>query len=317
MLIDNLIEKILIQPAEELKADHLRILSAFCNAAFVTQHRRLLIDGNLDVDIHLTLGWKGSNLKKQVPVLQKLDSQGKSFECTYYDDYPPIHSKIYVWFRDGKPITAFQGSCNYSTQAFDVVKQKNTMAKCDAVQAAEYIDSFSNLYKSINDYSDSTQTAENFQNEINYQGDDTNLQDGWLKISLLSRNGNMGTRSALNWGQRPGREPNQAYIPVPKSMHDSFPDFFPPKEEHFTIETVDGDIFFAVMAGDNRKHIETPKYSGEQNNSWLGKYFRKRLGVQEGEFVSKEDLENYGRTYVSLIKIGENHFQMDFSKPSV
>ena len=45
----------------------------------------------------------------------------------------------------------------------------------------------------------------------------------------------------------------------------------------------------------------------------MGKYFRYRLNVANGKFVTKEDLINYGRTTVDFYKIDEEQYQMDFS----
>jgi len=117
-------------------------------------------------------------------------------------------------------------------------------------------------------------------------------------------------RSGLNWGQRPEyrREPDQAYIPIPKKVHQLHPDFFPPRNHEFTIVTDDGQSFIAVIAQDNNKAIET-----RYDNSIIGRYFRDRLKVERGSPVVYEDLEKYGRNSVSLHKLGEDLYFLDFS----
>ena len=58
----------------------------------------------------------------------------------------------------------------------------------------------------------------------------------------------------------------------------------------------------------NDKAITTP-----ENNSKLGEYFRYRLGLANGAFVTKEDLLRYGRTDVDFYKIDDEQYYMDFS----
>lgn len=56
------------------------------------------------------------------------------------------------------------------------------------------------------------------------------------------------------------------------------------------------------------KAITTP-----ENNSKLGEYFRYRLGLPNGAFVTKNDLIRYGRTDVDFYKIDDEQYYMDFS----
>ena len=58
----------------------------------------------------------------------------------------------------------------------------------------------------------------------------------------------------------------------------------------------------------NDKAITTPA-----RNSDLGEYFRNRLGLANGDFVTREDLDRYGRTNVIFIKLDEETYYMDFS----
>ena len=62
------------------------------------------------------------------------------------------------------------------------------------------------------------------------------------------------------------------------------------------------------MAQDGDKAIHSTK-----NNSLLGKYFRKRLGVPLGEFVTRQHLQAYGRTDIKICKIDNETYFMDFS----
>ena len=49
------------------------------------------------------------------------------------------------------------------------------------------------------------------------------------------------------------------------------------------------------------------------SNAQLGEYFRNRLGLSNGAFVTKADLETYGRTDVTFYKLDEEQYYMDFA----
>lgn len=119
-------------------------------------------------------------------------------------------------------------------------------------------------------------------------------------------------RSGLNWGQRPeeAREPNQAYIPVPIEIARS--GFFPPSGVPFKVLTTDQKQFIMTVAQDNDKALETP-----QNNSLIGRYFRRRLGVPSGDPVFVEDLNEFGSRFVAFYRVDDHeeewNYVMDYS----
>ena len=117
----------------------------------------------------------------------------------------------------------------------------------------------------------------------------------------IKRGGNyiVPQRSGLNWGQRPGREANQAYLAVPVSIQKS--GFFPERGEYFIMECDDGFKFKCVRSQANGKALETPS-----DNSIIGSYFRARLGVRSGHMVTIDHLARYGRTSIDI------HYQNDF-----
>jgi len=134
-----------------------------------------------------------------------------------------------------------------------------------------------------------------------------------LTLSLLARGGETGTKSGLNWGQRDGREPNQAYIPLPAEGARS--GFFPLEgnpngkhNPHFSVLTDDGVNLILRVEQQNNKAITTPL-----NNSLIGEYFRNRIGAANGAYVTRQDLERYGRTDVTFYKLDDEQYFMDFS----
>ena len=72
--------------------------------------------------------------------------------------------------------------------------------------------------------------------------------------------------------------------------------------------TDDGVNLILRVEQQNDKAITTPL-----NNSLLGEYFRHRLGMENGAYINRQDLENYGRTDVTFYRIDDEQFFMDFS----
>lgn len=113
-------------------------------------------------------------------------------------------------------------------------------------------------------------------------------------------------RSGLNWGQRPGRDPNQAYLPVPVEIQRS--GFFPERGDIFKVECDDGVVLTCVRAQDNGKAIESPT-----DNSIIGIYFRDRLRVRPGHMVTIDHLHMYGRISVDIYIRSPHFYYLDFS----
>ena len=106
-----------------------------------------------------------------------------------------------------------------------------------------------------------------------------------------------------------GREPNQAYIPLSSKVYRG--DFFPARGHHFTLHTDDGQVIICARRQDNGKALHST-----ENNSIIGEYFRRRLGVPLGKPVAKADLKKYGRFDIVFYKIDDDNYYMDFSPPS-
>lgn len=114
------------------------------------------------------------------------------------------------------------------------------------------------------------------------------------------------------------RNPNEAYIRVPKkiAMTGFFPEYnakakHKEEQKRFTIVTDDNEIFSCVRtSGGFGKEIETP-----QDNSELGRYFRKRLGLADGAYIDVKAMKAYGRFDVTFYKTDEEAYVMDFSRP--
>ena len=236
----------------------------------------------------------------------RLESTGL-FECHYRIELPAVHSKVYVWMANGNPVRAFVGSANYTQQGFGLARNRGeAMSEDDPQEAFHYFELILNGAMEIGH--DDIEDHVRFHNE----GQTPDENSDCRAVPLVDRYGNVQTSAGLNWGHRQqagyNRNLNEAYIQIGAQLGRE--DFFPPRPTRFTIHTDDGASFIAVRAQKSAPGdaIETP-----QNNALLGEYFRNRLGVPGGTFVTTAMLDAYGRRNVEFCKIDDENFLMDFS----
>lgn len=318
MIAENLYQKVLIDPLRS-KANRLLIVSGYATATMASRHVKDILDIKPDMRISLIVGMcpsDGMNLSVHEGFLNLVENPSAvKFECKYVFEAPAVHSKVYVWCQDDQPISAFMGSANYTQPGFLFAGRMESMNQCDPSQALSYYDSIEPHtifcdHGEVEDYiifrkSEGLRSAGIAEN---CQGDADGLTNK-VTLSLLQKGGDVAPKSGLNWGQRPGREPNQAYIPLPANVARS--GFFPLNKTHFMVMTDDHKCLILRVEQQNDKALATPL-----NNALLGEYFRNRLGLANGQFVRKDDLLNYGRTDIDFYKVDEETFYMDFSVPS-
>ncbi len=328
MLTENLYEEILIKPCRDSNAKKLYIVSGYATPAMVFRH---LADTNCNIEVNLLLGMaKNGGLSTQkhhtFQNMVRNDFAGK-FKCSYVNLRAPVHSKTYGWFdAEGNAVEGFVGSANYSQNAFSN-RQNEAMTKNNPIEIYDYYHRL--LESSIDCTSGNIDELFTLNNESFNQRiiapvslpperlfpQRTNIESlreniDYIRLTLLATTGEsrgrVPERSGLNWGQREGREPNQAYIAIPASIQRS--GFFPDITEPFMIYTDDNKYLDCVRAQANGKGLHTYR-----SNSILGSYFRERLGVAPGVKVYLRDLERYGRADVLIYKIDDENYYMDFS----
>lgn len=311
----DLENKVLLQPALD-GADELRIVSAYASPSMAAYHIDTLKEvGAIPIKIKLILGmcpFDGLSLCVHMGFkeLQKKYSEKPDYSdisCQYNYIMPPIHSKIYIWLKHDKPYKAFSGSANYMQSAFSK-DCGETLMECSAEDANEY-------YLSVerNSIINTDNEVENYiriyKNQPQFDYETRELHPEKLltqTISLVSRTGEVGKSSGLNWGQRPGRNPDQAYIPLPRSVAST--GFFPLNRRYFTVITDDDYCMQMRVEQQGDKAITCP-----DDNSLLGRYFRDRLDVESGQPITATDLQNYGRTDILFTKLNDELFYLDFS----
>ena len=307
MLINNLFSQVLIEPALRHAKTRLRIVSGFATGSMAHRHLEELAKRGADASIELIVGMTNhSGIEKaQHKVLCDLAQNrayGMDFSCRYIAQNSPVHAKTYVWLNDSGPFMAFCGSANYTITGF-IRRQIEAVTGADPVAVSKFYEeclpyTINCLDETVPDCVALTETRRT----------DDNVNEDTITLSLLTKStGETHKKAGLNWGQRPGRNPNQAYIPIPAQHYD----FFPKIGEQFTVQTDDGFPFVFVRAQQMGKALHTT-----QNNALLGEYIRTRMELPSGEFVTRQHLLDYGRTDVTFIKIDEETYLMDFSPSS-
>lgn len=336
MYTEKLENTILLNPVIELGCTSLKIITGFTDTECIYRHLINLSDlgKNNKFSVDMILGMTSGNglTEKKHNDINRLISRIKSnrqmpeFICRYKVSGADIHSKVYIWFKDDEPVLAFCGSANYSMNAF--FKRRECMTNCNSKEANEY---FSLLEKDTilsTDSSIKDKISFSKKKEPDSEIDKYNLENlTWemfadkppidtCKVSLLMADGSgTGYGSGLNWGIRKDgtkRDLDQAYIPY--NAQDKKKGFFPLKENPelknnpmFKVVPKDFPPFLMRVAQQGDKGIHTA-----ESNALLGQFFRQKLGLPSGTFITKEMLENYGKTYVVFKKYENDVYLMDF-----
>ncbi len=150
--------------------------------------------------------------------------------------------------------------------------------------------------------------------------------------------------SGINWGLQNGHTSNssyaEAYIPIKAYDIDTYPLIIPPlgivgsgsggkntrRQNPVTVTWDDNTVMKMLFQGNGpQRPTQSKRKSGEpyreypkqlttdSGGSELGKYLRKRLKVGSHDLITYNDLKNYGRDYITLILIGPNEYEADFS----
>lgn len=318
---EGMLSEVLLDSAND--CDKLCILSGYASSAMVKRHIDMLSElekkTGKHIKIELIIGMvpsDGISIIEHKAFKTLMDSRD-DFVCSYIMyGRAPCHSKMYLWFKENMPFKAFVGSANYTQNAF-FGNQYEALCSCDPVSVAEYYDKFSGdtaycNHDEIEDMAFITSEVEFIKKVKRLEKEPKGAIEQTVVLSLLTSKGHMGKTSSLNWGQRDKRNSDEAYIPIPVKVGRS--GFFPPKKTVFTVMTDDGYILQCVMAQNDENNPVPKAMETHNDNSEMGRYFRKRIGLASGAFVEKEDLEKYGRTDVVFVKLDDGTYYMDFEK---
>lgn len=322
----DLFNDILLAPLSR-EADELRIVSGYATSAMAERHlmeieERHLME-NEGLKLSLLVGMcprDGISITNHQGFISLARHRGGAFQCHYRLDVP-THSKLYIWYSHGKPLVAYVGSANYTQQAFLLKSQNEVLSECNPLEADKYFqaqlgNSADCLAPGIEDKIPIVKIVRPpvvprghglFSPRHNVVTSSVNILITSVELPLYStKTKHVAPKSGLNWGQRPGRNKDQAYIAVPASVQRCH--FFPPLAVRFHVATDDGEILEMSVAQEKGKAIETPL-----SNATLGSYFRKRLNLPPGQLITDADLKRYGRNTVTFTKFDDETYYMDFS----
>lgn len=312
MVTSHLFREVLIRPAAEYRADKLLVLSGYATAGMAEHHidsLKTLYEEKQLVnlpEVHVLVGMAMNELEtvQHRAFCDLVKRFGKQFCCSYLVDSNPCHAKVYVWERAGIPIKAFLGSANYTRTGFSVV-QHEAIAEVNPEVAHRYCSRLweDSVLCSDPEVESLVPLVRSHDQKTGGNDDDFALLP--LVIESGKHAGETQRRGGLNWGQRERRNPEEAYIPVPVRVRKR--KFFPPRGERFTALTDDDRTLILKVAQQEGKALHTT-----MDNSELGRYFRKRLGVPSGEYVERAHLDAYGRTTVEFYRIDAETYYMDF-----
>ncbi|MBQ7855624.1 MAG: NgoFVII family restriction endonuclease [Alistipes sp.] len=141
----------------------------------------------------------------------------------------------------------------------------------------------------------------------------------YVILPLYSKRGGVPTvqeKSGLNQWNAGGRrrDDNEVYIPIPKSIHKLYPNFFPNRDCPFELILPNGESLSAKVCQEGGKALMS------NPNSALGEWIlRKVLRKPIGALVTIDDLNTYGIDSVKITDThknnlnGESVFKIEFS----
>ena len=321
MVVKDLAKRVLFEPLSS-DVNELYIVSAYATPTMLSWYiKNLYHKTQVPLKIYLLVGmvpFDGISSSVHEGFVQLIRDEKpqeiSKLECSYIFDTPAVHSNIFLWAKNGDPVLAFTGSANFVQSSFVGNHRQEVVTDCTPTEAMKYYQSLIDRsiyvhHSEVEEYVVIHPTHPILDRENTLiEGFDLLSQEGYetVTLSLITRNGEPGKRSGLNWGQRPRRNPNEAYISLPSKVAKS--GFFPLEKRHFTALTDDRHQLILRVEQQNDKAITTPA-----RNSDLGEYFRNRLGLANGEYVTSDALKRYGRTDVVFLKLDEETYYMDFS----
>lgn len=323
LIRDDLFRHVLLSPLAE-GADELHVLTGYASASFAMFHilevrEHLKRDFSVRLNVGMT-GEDGVRLRAhQANVMAARAVSGGWLRVAYAPKGVSDHSKLYVWLNNGTPTKAWFGSANYSASAFGLDgSRRESMIAVDAGAAWDVLQSAVADFVPADapDVFSRVEIYEVMEHEARRRVavaepiDQAELaQRPQVALPLVQRTKNPGevhnAGAGLNWGQRGNRRRAESYIPVPAIVARS--GFFPQRGIPFPAHTADGEVIFLTVAQDGDKALHSVP-----DNSHIGRWFRRRLGVPDDAFVTTLDLHRYGATDVVFTSLDDGSFFMSF-----
>ena len=316
MLYTENLEEIIFHRHEIHESDEFIVLSGYLGPTPVARLKQLPFNSTVIYGMYGSEGIKPMLHNSLTSIHNDID------KLNIFYSQLPVHSKCYVWRKQGEIIHALVGSANFSTNGLTTPYRE--------VLAETTYDTF----RPLNTYIQHILNNSISCLEIGSQRIiDNFITTDFCDMTLLGIDGEVQNAAGLNWGQNPSNHttPNDAYIPIRAQHIRDYPNFFQPKQlnpqhtdtrgrmqrHNDSIEIIwdDGTTMEGLLEGSQPINgiIYPKQISSFPEKSQLGEYIRNRIGVPLGQPVRKHHLERYGRTDIEISLLGEGVFKFDFS----
>ncbi len=320
MLFNKNIEEIIFHRHQMFPCDELVIISGYVGPVPIKRLSTLPFPTTV---IYGMFGSQGISNRLD-NTIKNIVSEDATTTVLYSDT--PVHSKCYLWKKDGQIVHALVGSANFSTNGL-TTDFRETLAETTFDTFAplqEYYDEI--LLNSVN----CTEYAPTEEVETSIDvSDATSLTCDMVLYDPTT--GEVQPKGGLNWGHGDGHNAEAvAYVPIRVKHIKHHPNIFKPKlkkpvktvggkvtRQNETLEFIwdDGTIMQGLFEGSQPVNGEKyPKQlSSYPEKDIIGKYIRKRLGLSDDAKVTMADLKRYGRDYITIKLIDEETLYIDFA----
>ena len=137
------------------------------------------------------------------------------------------------------------------------------------------------------------------------------IQHPYVVLPLYSvKDKTVSEKSGVNLWNAGGRDRDsgEVYIPVPKEVHDIFPNFFPKRDKPFKLQVPNGQTLKAKLCQDSEKALMTNP--NKALSEWL---LQGVFDLKKGELMTYEKLLMAGTDSVRIEKLKDGAFSIDFA----
>ncbi|WP_282133296.1 restriction endonuclease PLD domain-containing protein [Cellulophaga baltica] len=320
MLYTQNLEEIIFQRHEILDTDELIVLSGYLGPRPVARLEELPFNSRVIYGMYGSDGIQNRLHNSLIRIQNEVENLN-----IFYSQIP-VHSKCYVWRKQGQIIHALLGSANFSINGLTTPYRE--------ILAETTRDTFNPLNIYLGHVLNNSISCLEIEGSEVQEGVEASLT---CNMSLIMPNGQTHNASGLNWGYManglpsPKRGIDDACIPISMEHIRNYPELFPQKltarelldvrgrrqRSNEAIELIwdDGITMEGLLEQNNViDGIKYPKaISSFPAKNEMGEYLRQRIGVPLGQPVQRHHLDRYGRTDITVSLLENGIYSCDFS----